>query len=128
MHSKGYFTTKNSFVVEVTLEQNPPIFFGDYENFNEEDFKTELCELDWSFVTDKNDINLLLWDLHFINKILDKHVPIKKVKKWKNKIISKPWITRCIKTWTKKRDKLFKQMIKAKNKQQKLIKYKSHKK
>ena len=62
------------------------------------------------------------------NKTLDKHTPIKTVKKRENKIISKPWITRGIKTSIKKRDKFYKQIIKAKHKQQKLIKRKSHKK
>ena len=63
--------------------------------------------------------------MRFINKTLDKHAPIKTVKKRENKTISKPWITRGIKTSIKKRDKLFKQMIKVKNKQQKLIKHES---
>ena len=31
-----------------SFKQNPPISFRDYKNFNEEAFKTELYELDWS--------------------------------------------------------------------------------
>ena len=50
------------------------------------------------------------------------------MKKRENKTISKPWITRGIKTSIKKRDKFYKQMVKAKNKQQKLIKHESYKK
>ena len=53
---------------------------------------------------------------------------LKQWKKGENKTISKPWIIRGIKTSIKKRDRLYKQMIKAKNKQQKLIKYESYKK
>ena len=110
-----------------SFKQNPPISFRDYKKFNEEAFKTELCELDWSFITENNDINLSFEIfLRFINRILDKHAPTKK--KRENKIISKPWITRGIKTSMKKRDKLYKQMVKAKNKQQKLIKHESYKK
>ena len=83
-----------------SFNQNPPISFRDYNNFNEEAFKTELCELDWSFVTENNDINLGFETfLRFINKTLDKHAPIKTVKKRENKTISKPWITRGIKTY-----------------------------
>ena len=112
-----------------SFKQNPPISFRDYKNFNEEAFKTEVHELDWSFVTENNDINLGFETfLRFINKTLDKHAPIKTVKKRENKTISKPWITRGIKTSIKKRDKLYKQMIKAKNKQHKLIKHESYKK
>ena len=41
-----------------------------------------LTELDWSFVTENNDINLSFETfLHFINIILDKHTPIKTMKK-----------------------------------------------
>ena len=100
-----------------SLKQNPPISFRVYKNFNEETFKTELHELYWSFVTGNNDINLGFETfLRFIKKTLDKHAPIKRVKKIESKIIPKPWITRGIKTSIKKRDKLYKQMIKAKNK------------
>ena len=54
---------------------------------NEEAIKTELYELDWSFVTENNDINLSFSIfLRFINRILDKHAPIKTVKKGKNKV------------------------------------------
>ena len=65
-----------------SFNQNPPISFRDYKNFNEEAFKTELRELDWSFVTENNDINLGFETfLPFMNKTLDKHAPIKTVKK-----------------------------------------------
>ena len=84
----------------------PPIFFKDYKNFNEEAFKTELRELDWSFVTENNDINLGFETfLRFIDKTLNKLAPIKLVQKKKgNKTISKPWITRGIKTSIRKRE------------------------
>ena len=63
--------------------------------------------------------------MRFINRILDKGATIKTMKKRENKIISKPWITRGIKTFMKKTNK---QIIKAKNKQQKWIKNESYKK
>ena len=116
-------------IKQTSFNQNPPISFRNYKNFNKEAFKTELRELDWSFVTENNDINLGFETfLHFINKTLDKHAPIKRVKKRESKTISKPWITRGIKTSIKKRDTLYKHIIKAKNKQQKLIKHESYKK
>ena len=69
-----------------SFNQNPPLSFRDYNNFNEEAFKTELRELDWPFVTENNDINLSFETfLHFINKTLDKHAPIKTEKKEKTK-------------------------------------------
>ena len=75
-----------------SFKQNPPISFWDYKNFNKETFKTELSELDWSIVTANNETFLC-----FINKTLDKHAPIKTVKKRENKIIPKPLITRALK-------------------------------
>ena len=108
-HHPQYLVVEN--LKQPSCKQNPPIFFRDYKNFNEEAFKTELHELHWSFVTENNDINL--WDinrwgfetfLNFINRILDKYAPIKTEKKKKkereNKIISKPCITRGFK-WRK---------------------------
>ena len=98
-----------------------------YKNFNGEAFKTKFSELDWSFVTENNDINLgFVTFLHFINKISDKHVPIKIVKKEKTKYYLSQGIS--MKISVMKRDKLYKQMIKAKNKQQKFIKHESCKK
>ena len=104
-----------------SFKVNPPISIRDYKNCIEEAFTTEQCELDWSFVTENNDINLDFETFYrFINSILDKHASIKTVKKRKNKI-SKPWTTKGIKNPMKKRDNLYKQMIKTKIKQQQLI-------
>ena len=86
-----------------SFKQNAPISFRDYKNFNEEAFKVELRELDWSFVTENNDTNLGFETfLRFINKTLQKHALIKTVKKRENKTISEPWITTDIKISIKK--------------------------
>ena len=79
-HLPQFLVIKN--LKQPSFNQNPPISFRDYNNFTEEAFKTELCELDWSFVTENSDINLGFETfLCFINKTLDKHAPIKTVKK-----------------------------------------------
>ena len=71
-------TSLSSSSLQPSFKQNPAISFRDYKNFNEEAFKKELLELDWSFVTENNDINLgFETTLCFINKTLDKHAPIK---------------------------------------------------
>ena len=68
-------------IIENRQQQNSSIAFIDYKNFDKETFKTELCEVDCSLVTE-NHINLGFETiLHFINKILDKHAPIKTLKK-----------------------------------------------
>ena len=107
---------------QASFKLNPPISIRECKKFNEEVFKTEQCELDRSFITENNDINFGFGTFfRFINSILDKHASIKTVKKRENKIISKPWTTKGIKNSMKKRDNLYKQMIKTKIKQQKLI-------
>ena len=83
-HLPQFFFIEN--LKQPSLKQNPPISFRNYKNFNEETFKTELYELDWSFVTENNDINLDFETfLCFINRISDKHAPNKTVKKKKTK-------------------------------------------
>ena len=75
-HLPQFLITGN--LKQPSFKQNPPISFKNYNNFNEEAFKTELCELNWSFVTENNDINLSFETfLRFINKTLDKHALIK---------------------------------------------------
>ena len=66
--------------------------------------------------------------VQLVNRILDKHDPIKIIEIKENKITSKPLVTRGIKTSIKIRDKFYKQMIKTKSKQQKLSKHNSYKK
>ena len=96
MCASGNITTYISdhlpqFLITENLKQNPPISFRDYTNFNEKTFKTEVCKLDWSFVTENNDTNLVFESfLAFINRTLDKYAPITTVKKRENKIISEP--------------------------------------
>ena len=47
------------------------VSFKDKKNLIEETFKIELCELDWSFVTENNNLNLGFETfLCFIDRIL----------------------------------------------------------
>ena len=66
--------------------------------------------------------------LCLFNKCFDKHAPLKTVLKGEG-VLQKPWITNGIKTSTKVRDKLYKQMIKQKDailKNQKQMLYKRY--
>ena len=62
------------------------------------------------------------------NKTLDRHAPIKKSTRKKQKIKSKPWITKGIKKSVSIRDKLYKEMIKEKNVLTKVLKHEFFKK
>ena len=50
-----------------------------------------------------------------LNNLLDKHVPFKEQAKRKEKLRFKPWITKGILTYIMQRDKIYEEMIKAKN-------------
>ena len=63
-----------------------------------------------------------------INNLLDKHAPFKKQAKRKEKLRFKPWITKGILTSIKQRDKIHKEVIKAKNSQTKQLKLSLYKK
>ena len=106
---------------QTTLKQSPTIRFRNYKNFNKDPFKTGINELDWPLVAENTDVNLGFETfLCFINIAFDKHVPFKTLQKKENKILNKPWVTKGIRISMKKRYKLYKQMIKTKNKQQNL--------
>ena len=78
----------------------------DYKMFNEQDFLNDLSANDWdNNITDTNaKYNIFMWDLeHYANK----HAPLKKVNKRKQKIMTKPWISDQILKKIKHRNKLF---------------------
>ena len=62
-----------------------------------------------------------------INNILDKHNPFKEHAKRKEKLRFKPWITKGILRSIKQRDKINKEIIKAKNLQTKQLKHSLYK-
>ena len=77
----------------------PTISFSDYKNFSDDAFKAELSELDWSLITENSEVNLGFETfVRLVNRILGKHAPTKIIEKKENKITSKPWVTRGIKT------------------------------
>ena len=107
----------------------PTISFRSYKNFSDDAFKAEFRELDWTLVAENSEVNLGFNSfVRLVNRIVDKHAPIKVIEKKENEITSKPWTARGIKTSMKIRDKFYKQMIKTKSKQQKLSKHNSYKK
>ena len=85
----------------------------DYNNFNTDTFKGDIDEIDWPLTTGNTDVNLSFEIfLRLIGKILDKHAPLKKKSRKKQKEKIKPWVTRGIRHSMKIRDTLYKQFIK----------------
>ena len=58
-----------------------------------------------------------------IEMLLDTYAPIQKLAKAQSKLKSKPWLTRGIMTSIKKKNKIYKKFIKAKNSTEKNILY-----
>ena len=94
---------------QIPNKEIPTISFRDYKNFSDDAFKAEISDLDWSLVTENSEVNLGFETfVRLVNRILDKHAPTKIIEKKQNKITSKPWVIRGIKTSMKIRDKSYK--------------------
>ena len=85
----------------------------DFSKFHSGDFIRDLKLVNWSVATQNNP---------------DKHAPFKEQAKRKEKLRFKPWITKDILRSIKQRDKVYKEMIKAKNSQTKQLKLSLYKK
>ena len=62
------------------------------KTFNEDEFLRDLCMIDWKRVTTHNNLNEMCdsWK-HLFSSVIDKHAPLRKKKRVKNK--RSPWIT-----------------------------------
>ena len=95
---------------------NKDIFIRDYSHYNEEDFNEEISAVDWNTVTNTNDVDTAFNTFYDkLITIIDKHVPLKKMSKNKVKWLTKPWITKCLRTSIKNKNKLYKLYLKTKN-------------
>ena len=114
-HLPQFIIVKN--LLEKIIDRNDDqIEHRDYKNFYTDTFKRDIDEIDWSLAAGNTDVNLNFEIfLRPIGKILDKHVPLKKASRKKQKEKIKPWVTRGIRQSMKIRDKLYKQFIKSKN-------------
>ena len=71
---------------------------SDYSSFNANRFLSELQEIEWSNSSD-NDANKSFTTFYKkINCLVNKHAPMKTLSKRRGKILSKPWITKGIRT------------------------------
>ena len=90
----------------------------DMSNFNKGQLINNLSNVDWESVIDlqKNDPNFSYSSFEStVNIIIDNHIPIKTISKRKQKVQSKPWITKGIKKSIIRREKIYKNYLNAKN-------------
>ena len=104
--NKNYIPRKHNIYRRFTKNYDKVSFFNDFQN------------TDWNnIVNDNNDITNDSFDSFFINfnKLLDKHIPLKKLSNKGFKRKFKPWITNGILKSLKKRSDLHSRYLRAKD-------------
>ena len=73
----------------------------DFSRFSRDNFDADLSNVDWNVLLDKKpcDVNNLFSSFYNkFNKLINKHAPMKTISNRKAKQLSKPWITKGIKS------------------------------
>ena len=92
--------------------------YRDWKNFNQKNFSDTFNNLNWEEILEieKNDPNICFDNFYEkLKKLINDHVPIKKITKQQRKKKLKPWVTNCILISMSIRDKLLKKSINAKD-------------
>ena len=122
------FTIIENLLSDTLVKKDVKTLKRDFSKFHSDNFIRDLKSVNWSVATQNNPNigfeNFML----IINNLLDKHAPFKEQAKRKEKLRFKPWITKDILTSIKQRDKIYKEMIKAKNSQTKSLNFSFYKK
>jgi len=73
----------------------------DFSKFSPDSFTADICRVDWNEILkrDNADVHRTFYFFYNkFNKILNKHAPFKTLSKRRLKQLSKPWITKGIRT------------------------------
>ena len=86
---------------------HPKVKLRDYSKFSESQFLNHLAQLNWESV-EGDDINASFSVFYNkLDRVVNKHAPLKSVSKRKAKQLSKRWISRGIKTSIRKKNELY---------------------
>ena len=122
------FTITENLLSDTLVKKDVKTLKKDFSKFHSDNFIRYFKSVNWSVATQNNPNigfeNFML----IINNLLDKHAPFKEQANRKEKLRFLPWITKGILTSIKERDKIYKDMIKAKNLQTKELKFSLYKK
>ena len=80
----------------------------DFSKFSEDNFIHELSRIDWVDIISRNETNIVKTFSCFynkLNKLINKHAPLKPISWRKIKFFSKPWITKGIRKSIKMKNK-----------------------
>ena len=108
-HLSNFLIIRNSF--SAFTQSNA--FIRDYSKFDQTALYNEVKAVDWSeTLSSFCDPNSLFNKFHStISKIVDNHIPLKKLSKTQQRIRNKPWITKGIRAAIQVKNKLFKKFI-----------------
>ena len=105
--------------LEKNLTFDKPIRIKDYSKFDANNFLLEYANISWETEFENQDTNQKMEK--FINKLIDRNTPFKKITKRQNDTI-KPWITSGILKSIQTKQKLYKKFITCNNRTKKLEK------
>ena len=121
------FTIIENLLSDTSVKKGVKTLKRDFSKFHSDNFIRDFKSVNWSVAT-QNNANIGFENfMLIINNLLDKYAPFKEQAKRKGKLRFKPWITKGILTSIKQRDKIYKEIIKAKNLQTKQLKHSLYK-
>jgi len=100
---------------KIFLPKNNDIYVHDYKKINHTELINNLNAINWDY---DNSTNVNEDASHFLQKtndIIEKLAPARKITNKEYKLKSKPWITPQIVKQTKKRDQMYKRLMKSNN-------------
>ena len=104
--------------MKIKQKETTDIDSHDFKNFNEVQFESELCNIDWKSVLEinKKDVDFSFSKFfETFNNLLQKHAPIKKLSNKDKKTMKKPWITKGILKSIEKKSQIYRKCIRTKN-------------
>ena len=92
----------------VEIAQPKKITIRDFSKFSQRAFSQELSDLTWDSTLSANDPSKLFSTFYNkLNKLLNKHAPLRTLSKRKSKQLAKPWITKGLRKAIKIKNELF---------------------
>ena len=79
----------------------------DFSKFSPGSFTADISQVDWNEILDRDNADVDKTFSFFFNEILNKHAPFKTLSKTRIKQLSKPWITKGIRTAIKIKNNLY---------------------
>ena len=98
------------YIFQSSIETNQPAKFAirDYSKYSEQKFLQDRSQIHWESLLSGSDVDKLFSTFFYkLNKLINKHAPLRSLSKRKIKRLSKPWITKGIRKSIRIKDELF---------------------